>query len=106
MGLTVGERLKKLREINNFNQTQVAEYLNFTQSQITKLEHNERKLKVSSLEKLCNLYQCTEEYILEGKGKYSKPEFAFRSNNKKLDLKTIAQMNKIINNIEFLNQIN
>ena len=64
--------------------------------------NNQRKLTVSALEKLCDLYNCSEEYILEGTSDYSKPVFAFRTEEKNLDLNTIARMNKIIKNIELL----
>ena len=99
---TVGDRLKYLRETYKFTQKQVADFLNFKQSQIVKLEKNQRKLKASSLEKLCNLYQCEEDYILYGEGKHTKPQFAFRSKNKNIDLHVMADMNKIIKNLEFL----
>ena len=104
-GETIGDRLKYLRKSYKFTQEQVADFLNFKQSQIVKLEKNQRKLKVSSLEKLCNLYQCEEEYILYGEGKYTKPQFAFRSKNKNIDLHIIADMNRIIKNLEFLDEM-
>ena len=99
---TIGERLKKLRKNYNFTQKQVANYLGHNQGQIAKIENNQRKLTVSALEKLCDLYNCSEEYILEGNSDYSKPVFAFRTEEKNLDLNTIARMNKIIKNIELL----
>ncbi len=102
---SVGDRLKYLRKLHGFTQNQIANYLGFKQSQIVKLEKNQRTLMVSSLEDLCDLYNCSEEYILEGKGKYSKPGFAFRTNTKNLDLETMVSMNKIIKNIEYLDNI-
>ena len=102
MDETIGERLKKLRKNYNFNQKQVAGYLGYNQGQIAKIENNQRNLTLSSLEKLCDLYNCSEDYILEGDSDYSKPTFAFRTEEKNLDLNTIARMNKIIKNIELL----
>lgn len=102
---TIGERLKSLRKKHHFTQKQIADYLEFQQGQIAKLENNQRKLKVSSLEKLCELYNCDEEYILEGIEDNYNPKIAFRSNVKNLNLNTIADMNKIIKNIEFLSDI-
>ena len=102
---TIGERLKLLRKQHNFTQKQIAEYLEFQQGQIAKLENNQRKLKVSSLEKLCELYNCEEDYILQGIEDNSTHNIAFRSNVKDLNLNTIASMNKIIQNIEFLADI-
>lgn len=102
---TIGERLKFLRKTHNFTQNQIADYLNFKQGQIAKLENNQRKLKLSSLERLCELYNCDEEFILKGEGNYTRQDFAFRSNVKDLNLNTISKMNKIIRNIEFLTKI-
>ena len=75
---TVGERIKKLRKMHNFTQKQVADYLGFKQTQIAKLESNDR---------------------------YSKEEFKFRS-SKDLDLNTLANMNRIIRNLKELNELN
>lgn len=105
MDETVGERIKKLRKMHNFTQKQVADYLGFKQTQIAKLESNDRKLKSSSLNKLCELYNCPKEYIIKGVGKYSKEEFKFRS-SKDLDLNTLANMNRIIRNLKELNELN
>lgn len=105
MDETIGNRLKRLRKENNFTQKQIAEYLGFNQGQIAKLENNERKLKGSSIIKLSNLYRCSPEYIILGIGEYSKTNLAFRSNNKNLSLDDIAEMNRIINNLEFLSRV-
>lgn len=101
----IGIRLKELRKLHNFTQEQVANYLGFKQAQINKLESGERKLKLSSLIKLCDLYYCSQEYILEGKGEYTKTNFSFRSEDKKLDLETLAEMNRIKSNLEYLTKI-
>lgn len=105
MGETIGERLKRIRLEHNFTQKQIAEYLGFKQGQIAKLESNERTLKSDSLIKLSNLYRCSQEYIILGIGEYSKTNLAFRSNNKNLSMDDIAEMNRIIDNLEFLSRI-
>lgn len=105
MAETVGERLKRIRLEHNFTQKQIADYLGFKQGQIAKLESNERTLKSDSLIKLSNLYRCSPEYIILGIGEYSKTNLAFRSNEKKLSLEDIAEMNRIIDNLEFLSRI-
>lgn len=102
---TVGERLKRIRLAHNFTQKQIADYLGFKQGQIAKLESNERTLKSDSLIKLSNLYRCSPEYIILGIGEYSKTNLAFRSNEKNLSLDDIAEMNRIIDNLEFLSRI-
>ena len=105
MAETVGERLKRIRLEHNFTQKQIADYLGFKQGQIAKLESNERTLKSDSLSKLSNLYRCSPEYIILGIGEYSKTNLAFRSNEKNLSLDDIAEMNRIIDNLEFLSRI-
>ena len=102
---TVGERLKRIRLEHNFTQKQIADYLGFKQGQIAKLESNERTLKSDSLIKLSNLYRCSPEYIILGIGEYSKTNLAFRSNKKNLSLEDMAEMNRIIDNLEFLSRI-
>lgn len=64
--MTIGVRLKELRELNNFTQKQIAEYLDYDLNYITKLEKDEKILTVYALEELCDLYNCSEEYILYG----------------------------------------
>ena len=105
MAETVGERLKRIRLEHNFTQKQIADYLGFKQGQIAKLESNERTLKSDSLIKLSNLYRCSPEYIILGIGEYSKTNMAFRSKEKNLSLEDIAEMNRIIDNLEFLSRI-
>ena len=105
MAETVGERLKRIRLEHNFTKKQIADYLGFKQGQIAKLESNERTLKSDSLIKLSNLYRCSPEYIILGIGEYSKTNLAFRSNEKNLSLEDIAEMNRIIDNLEFLSRI-
>lgn len=105
MNETVGDRLKKLRKLHNFTQKQIADYLGFKQTHIAKLEKNDRTLKYSSLIRLCELYNCEEEYILSGIGNYSKDEFKFRASNN-LDLNTLADMNRIIRNLKELSELN
>jgi transcriptional regulator with XRE-family HTH domain len=101
----IGLRLKELRKEWGYTQKQVANYLGFQQGQIAKLENGERTLKVSSLHLLCELYGCSQEYIVEGKGSYSKPNYLLKSNSRDIDLKTNASMNRIINNMKEMKNI-
>lgn len=64
--MTIGSRLKKLREINNFSQEFVAEYINYTTEGYIKLEQDKEILKVDVLLELCKLYNCSESYIVHG----------------------------------------
>ena len=46
---SIGKRLKKLRIENGYTQNQIAEYLELKQNDISKLEHNMKKLKASDV---------------------------------------------------------
>ena len=67
---SIGKRLKKLRIENGYTQNQIAEYLELKQNDISKLEHNMKKLKGNHMLKLSNLYGCPMEYIALGIDKY------------------------------------
>lgn len=99
MGDNIGFRLKKLRMEHNYAQIQIANFLNINQEEIAKLEINEVKLTYKSLDKLCKLYKCSQEYILKGEGEYTKLDYGC------VDLETVAKMNTIISNLEFLSKL-
>lgn len=64
--MTIGSRLRKLREKNNLTQEIVAEYINYTTEGYIKLEEGKEILRVDVLLELCKLYNCSEAYILHG----------------------------------------
>ncbi len=101
----LGHRLKFLRNKHNFTQREVGDFLDISQSQLAKVESNERNIKLTKLLKLCNLYNVSEEFLLYGQGNYDKNKLAFRKDNKSIDLETIAHMNKIINNLRFMKDL-
>ena len=101
----LGNRLKFLRNKHNFTQREVGDFLDISQSQLAKVESNERNLKLTKLLKLCDLYNVSEEFLLYGQGDYDKNKLAFRKENKSIDLETIARMNKIINNLRFMKDL-
>ena len=68
------------------------------------MERGERKFKLSSLKKLCILYNCSEDYILCRSDDYDKSNIAFRSEGK-VDLKVIAKANEIMNYLKALREI-
>lgn len=57
-------------------------------------------LKVSQLERSCNLYNVDEDYIVEGKI----PE-DYTSYNVSTDVNTTYLINRVIRNIEFINSL-
>ncbi len=100
------KRLKELRKESNISQEQLAKYLNVDQSMVTKLENGTRKFNVSLIEKICNLFGCTEEYLLGESEDYIPLNFAFRSSGiNEDDLESIAVINKIAMNLRYMNEL-
>ena len=97
------QKIKLLRKESKLTQEQMASYLNVDQSLVTKLENGTRNLNVDLIEKICNLFGCTEEYLLGESDEYIPLNFAFRSNNIQAeDLQSIAMINKIAMNLRFM----
>ena len=97
------QRIKLLRKESKLTQEQMASYLNVDQSLVAKLENGTRNLNVDLIEKICNLFGCTEEYLLGECDEYIPLNFAFRSNNIQAeDLQSIAMINKIAMNLRFM----
>ena len=104
MTFLYGERIKSLREEYSFSQKQVADYLEIDQSNLSKIELGKRKLSVDLLEKLCALYNCSEEYILGESDDYTPSNIAFRK-NRKMDLNVVAQINETMNYLNMLSEL-
>ena len=99
-------RLKQLRKESKITQEQLAQYLNVDQSMITKLENGTRSLNATLIEKLCNLFGCSEGYLMGKDEVYIPLNFAFRSNGIQAeDLEGIAAVNKIAMNIRYMNEM-
>jgi transcriptional regulator with XRE-family HTH domain len=104
MNNVVAENLKKLRRENGYTQEQVSNYLGITQSNLSKIERGERNFKLSSLIKLCSLYNCSQDYILCRSDEYDKSDIAFRADGK-VDLNVIAIANETMNDLKMLRKI-
>ncbi|SDA52844.1 helix-turn-helix domain-containing protein [Methanobrevibacter millerae] len=98
------ERLKQLREENNYSQEQVANYLEIDQSYISKIEKGKRNLNEISFNKLCLLYNCSSDYLLGKSNAHEPPKLAFRS-DESVDLFAIAKMNQVIGYLKYLRKI-
>lgn len=99
-------RLKDLRKESKLTQEQLAQYLQVDQTLIAKLENGSRTMNTTLIEKLCNLYGCSEEYLMGESNEYIPLNFSFRSNAiQSEDLESIASINKIIMNIRLMNQM-
>lgn len=99
----IGTRLKELRKHYGYKQRDIADFIDMSQSQIAKVESNERNLKLTKLQKLADLYNTPIEYILYGEGTPQlQPVF---QKNKHIPLETIFKMNKIINNLREMGEL-
>ena len=99
-------RLKQLRKESKITQEQLAKYLNVDQTMITKLENGTRSLNVSMIEKICNLFGCSDAYLMGEDDAYIPLNFAFRSNGIQTeDLEGIAVINRIAMNIRYMNEM-
>jgi transcriptional regulator with XRE-family HTH domain len=96
-----GNKLKSLRIKYNFTQKEIAAYLNTSQSYIAKIENNKIQLKDDILVKLSLLYNLDKKYLL---GEETELKYNFRSNVQNLNLNSVVEMNKIIKNIEYLEE--
>jgi len=104
-GELMGIRFKELRELNNFTQGQLADFLEVDQSYISKFEKGERKISADILEKACELLGCNLSYFMNEE-EYKPLLKAYRSNNfTGEDLETIAAIHKIALNLRFINSI-
>lgn len=59
-----GEKLKELRKEFNITQKQLAELLCQAQSTIVYWEKNEQEPVISSLKKLCQIFNVTSDYLI------------------------------------------
>lgn len=99
-------RLKQLRKESKITQEQLAKYLDVDQSMITKLENGTRSLNVTLIDKLCDLFGCSDTYLMGEDDTHIPLNFAFRSNGIQAeDLESIAAVNRIVMNIRYMNEM-
>lgn len=61
---TLGERLKKLRDENNYTLEYVADNLDTTKTSIARYEKNDREPKSEMLSALADFYKVSTDYLL------------------------------------------
>lgn len=99
-------RLKQLRKESKITQEQLANYLDVDQTMIAKLENGTRSLNISLIEKICNLFGCSDAYLMGEDDEYIPLNFAFRANGMQTeDLESIAAVNKIVMNLRYMNEM-
>lgn len=102
----MGNRIKILRRQANLTQEQIGQFLGIDQSMVAKIEKGERNLTTVQLEKLSNLFACSEDYLLGISDEEKMIRLAFRLENVDPEAMIIvAAVNKIAANIQMLNRI-
>ena len=64
MELTLGEKIRLLREERELNQTQLGQALNMTQRKISYLENDTYEPGVGDLQALCRFFRISADYLL------------------------------------------
>jgi len=64
MELTLGEKLRLLREENDLNQTELGEALNMTQRKISYLEQGKYEPGIEDIRAICRYFQVSADYLL------------------------------------------
>lgn len=93
MYVEMGKRLSELRKSKKLTQQKVAEYMDISQSNVSQLENDARKLSIYSMKKLLELYGADYESVLgELKGKKNESTCNSYSTFSGIDLlKTICE---------------
>ncbi|AGZ23086.1 helix-turn-helix transcriptional regulator [Streptococcus suis] len=58
-------RIKNLREDKDYNQSQISQYLNCSQSTYSRIENGIQDVPTQFLKKLAKLYGVTTDFLLE-----------------------------------------
>ena len=103
--MTIGKRLRTVRESTGFTQEQVAKYLEVKREIISYIETGARPVSTLMLRKLADLYGYKFSYIVDESVKEEGPQvsMAFRvSDLSDSDLPIIAQVKKVALNLDSL----
>ena len=96
-----GKRLKRLRIERNLSTQDLSRYLEISPEDVENLENNTAKFTLTILNKLSDLYCCSEKYLLGLSDEFM--DFSFRNDDySPADLKAIAKINQIYKNTDFL----
>ncbi|WP_405286542.1 helix-turn-helix domain-containing protein [Methanobrevibacter sp.] len=100
--ILVGENLKQLRVANNYTQQQIGEYLGVDQSLISKIEHGERNINMTMLEKLSLLYDILDYELLYPLKNYKAVPI---QSDTIVDLNAVAKMNQVKTYLQLLRRL-
>lgn len=100
--ILVGKNLKTLRVANGYTQKQIGEYLNVDQTLISKIEHGQRNINMTMLEKLSLLYNIKDYDLMKPLVDYKPLNVRY---DEGIDLNAIAKMNQVIGYLKLLRRI-
>jgi len=64
MELTIGEKIKNLREDNNLTQVMLGKKLNMTQRKISYIENNQFEPSIQDIIEICKFFNVSADYLL------------------------------------------
>ena len=64
MGLTIGEKIRFLREEANLNQTQLGKALTITQRKLSYIECDQYEPSIEDIRAVCNYFKVSADYLL------------------------------------------
>ena len=64
MELTLGEKIRLLREERELNQTELGQAVNMTQRKISYLERDQYEPSLEDIRLLCKFFQVSADYLL------------------------------------------
>lgn len=67
--MAVSDKIRALRELNNWSQEEMAEQMNMSKSSYSRLERDESKLDLSKLEKLAAIFKIDIAELITSDGK-------------------------------------
>ena len=99
--ISIGQKVKALREKAGLNQGQIAQFLGVDQSNISKCEKGERQFQVDHLERLGSLFGISLGDLMNEEVSVAPLQIAFRADGMQVeDLNAIADIQKIALNLD------
>lgn len=99
--ISIGQKVKTLREKAGLNQGQIAQFLGVDQSNISKCEKGERQFQVDHLERLGSLFGVSLGDLMNEEMMVAPLQIAFRADGMQVeDLNAIADIQKIALNLD------
>ena len=72
MKLSLGEKIRNLREDRDMNQTQLGKAVNMTQRKISYIECDNFEPSIDDIVAFCHFFQVSADYLLDIPDKYRK----------------------------------